>query len=77
MPGDSHRRAAELHQMAAHAHLAAASHHDKQDHESGHEASRKALEHAGKAFSQTQEAHQKSAAQIQMLKRSNESGDAK
>ena len=44
MPRDSHQRAAEFHEMAAHAHRAAA-HHDKEDHLTGHEHSRQAMEH--------------------------------
>jgi hypothetical protein len=35
MPRDSHRKAAEFQQRAAHAHLAA-SQHGKQDHQTGH-----------------------------------------
>jgi hypothetical protein len=46
--------------MAAHAHLAAAAHHDKEDHQTAHEQSRQAMEHAAKAFRESQEAHQKS-----------------
>jgi len=34
---DSHRRAAELHDLAAHAHRTAAEQHGKQDHLTGHE----------------------------------------
>ena len=60
MPADSHRRAAEFHALAEHAHLAAAEHHDKQDHLSAHEQSGRALEHARKAFEAAQEAHAKS-----------------
>ena len=46
---DSHRKAAELHDLAAHAHRATAEHHEKQDHLSGHEHSRLALEHSREA----------------------------
>jgi hypothetical protein len=60
MPSDSHRRAAEFHELAAHAHRTAMTHHDKGDHLSGHELSRQAMEHAQKAYRQSQEAHQKS-----------------
>jgi len=50
-----------MHELAAHAHRAAAAHHGKEDHLSGHELSRQAMEHAAKAFRASQEAHQKSA----------------
>jgi hypothetical protein len=36
--------------MAAHAHRAAAAHHGKEDHLTGHEHSRQAMEHATKAW---------------------------
>ena len=45
MPNDWHQRAAEFHEMAAHAHRAAAVHHGKQDHLTGSEYSRQAKEH--------------------------------
>jgi hypothetical protein len=61
MPNDSHRRAAEFHEQAAHAHRAAAVHHGKEDHLTGHELSRQAMEHATKAFKASQEAHEQSA----------------
>src|SRR6266480_1671257 len=54
MPNDSHRRAAEYHELAAHAHRAAAAHHGKEEH------SKQALEHANRAFQWSQEAHGKS-----------------
>src|ERR1700680_1752305 len=54
------QRAAEFHEQAAHAHRAAAVHHGKQDHLTGHEHSRQALEHADKAFQVSQEAYRKS-----------------
>jgi hypothetical protein len=60
MPQDSHQRAAEFHELAAHAHRAAAVHHGKGDHLTGHELSKQAMEHANKAFKFSQEAHQKS-----------------
>jgi hypothetical protein len=60
MPNDSHQRAAEFHEQAAHAHRAAAAHHGKGDHLSAHELSRQALEHAHKAFQWSQDAHDKS-----------------
>ncbi|HEY2547461.1 MAG TPA: hypothetical protein VGI46_15435 [Candidatus Acidoferrum sp.] len=60
MPQNSHVRAAEFHELAAHAHRAAAAHHDKQDHLTARELSRQALEHATNAFKFSQEAHDKS-----------------
>lgn len=53
MPNDWHQRAAEFHEMAAHAHRAAAVHHGKQDHFTGSEYSRQAMEHANKAHQAT------------------------
>jgi hypothetical protein len=46
--------------MAAHAHRSAAVSHGKEDHLTGHELSRQALEHATNAFRYSQEAHEKS-----------------
>jgi hypothetical protein len=60
MPNDSHQRAAEFHELAAQAHRVAAVRHGKEDHLTGHEQSKLALEHATKAFHLSQEAHQKS-----------------
>lgn len=48
-----HQRAAELHNSAAHAHLVAAESHERQDHQTGHERSRQALEHSQKAHEQS------------------------
>ena len=59
---DSHLIAAEYHNLAAHAHQAAAEHKDKQDHLTGHELSRRALEHSHKAHEQSLLAHEKSVA---------------
>lgn len=61
---DSHQRAAELHNLAEHAHTAAMNHHGKGDHLTGHEFSKKALEHATKAFEVAQEAHRESEKQL-------------
>jgi dsRNA-specific ribonuclease len=58
---DSHQRAAEFHEMAAHAHRAAAVSHGKQDHFTGNEHSRQAMEHANKAHQATLEAFAQSA----------------
>jgi hypothetical protein len=52
---ENHQRAAELHDVAAHAH-SAAEQHGKQEHLSGHEQSRQALEHSPEAHPQTQAA---------------------
>ena len=46
---ENHQRAAELHEAAAHAHLTAEQHAGQQDHPTGHERSRQALEHSGEA----------------------------
>ena len=40
MPNDSHQRAAEFHELAAHAHRAAAAHDGKEDHQTGREHSK-------------------------------------
>ncbi len=61
---DSHQRAAELHNLARHAHLSAIEHHGKGDHLSGHEHSKQALEHSAKAFELAQAAHRESAKQL-------------
>ena len=47
------RRVVELHNLAAHAHLAAASAHDKGDHLTAHEQSRLAHEHSKEAHQQS------------------------
>ena len=49
----NHQRAVELHEAAAHAHLSAAETLEKQDHQTGHELTRQALEDSEKAFHQT------------------------
>lgn len=48
-----HQRAAEMHDAAVHAHTVAAQAHEKEDHLTGHEHSRQALEYSGKAHQQT------------------------
>jgi hypothetical protein len=50
MPQSTHNRAAELHNLAIHAHQAAAVAHEKGDHLTAHELSKKALEHSMNAF---------------------------
>lgn len=61
MPQSTHDRAAELHILAEHAHAAAAAAHEKGDHLSAHELSKKALEHSMNAYKHSeqlfQEAH--------------------
>ena len=46
MPQSPHARVAEFHNLAAHAHFAAAAAHDKGDHPSAHELSMQAHEHS-------------------------------
>ena len=46
MPQSPHDRLAELHNLAAHAHAAAAVAHGKGDHRNGHELSKQAYEHS-------------------------------
>jgi hypothetical protein len=60
MPNDSHQRAAEFRELAAHAHRAAAVHRGKEDHQTRHEHSKQAMEYANKALQWCEEAHQKS-----------------
>jgi hypothetical protein len=62
MAKDSHQRAAEFHNLAAHAHQAAVTHHGKEDHLTGHELSRQAMEYAAKAFEFSKAAHKESGA---------------
>ena len=50
---ENHQRAAELHDAAAHAHRSAAEAHEKQDHQTGQELSRQALEHSERAYLHT------------------------
>jgi hypothetical protein len=50
MPQSTHDRAAELHNMAAHAHASAAAAHGKGDHLTAHELGKKALEHSLHAY---------------------------
>src|SRR5271155_14752 len=58
---ENHQRAAELHDAAAHAHRVAAEQHEKQDHLTGHEYSRHALEQSQEALRHSQDAHQRNA----------------
>jgi hypothetical protein len=50
-----HERIIELHNLASHAHSAAASAHGKGDHLTAHELSKKALEHSREAYSQSEQ----------------------
>jgi hypothetical protein len=54
---DWHQRAAEFNDLAAHAHRVAATHHSKEDHQTGQELSRHAMEYSAKAYQYSQEAH--------------------
>jgi hypothetical protein len=56
---ESQQIAAEHHDIAAHAHRSGAEHHGKEDHQTGHESSRQALEHSNKAYLLSQEEHEK------------------
>lgn len=56
---ENHQRAAELHDVAAHAHRAALEQRGKQDHQTAQEQSRRALEHSHEAYLHTQQMHQK------------------
>ena len=55
---ESQRIATEHHDLAAHAHRAGAEHHGKEDHLTGHENSRLALEHSNKTYLHVQDQHQ-------------------
>ena len=56
----SYERIAELHNLASHAHSAAAVAHGKGDHLTAHELSRQALEHSREAYRYSEEARPKS-----------------
>ena len=55
-----HRRAAEQHELAAHAHRTAAEHNEKGDNETGNWHAQRALEYSDRAFTLAKEAHTKS-----------------
>jgi hypothetical protein len=55
MPQSPHSRAAEFHNLAAHAHTAAAVAHGKGDHLTAHELSKQAREHSMNAHKLTEE----------------------
>jgi hypothetical protein len=56
---ESQQIAAEHRDLAAHAHRAGAEHHGKEDHLTGHESSRQALEHSNQAYILGQQEHEK------------------
>jgi len=56
---ESQQIAAEHRDLAAHAHRAGAERHGKEDHLTGHESSRQALEHSNQAYLLAQQPHEK------------------
>jgi len=63
---ETHRRAAEQHELAAHAHRTAAEHNEKGDNETGNWHAERALEYSDRAYKLAKEAHTKSG-QIESL----------
>jgi hypothetical protein len=57
---ETHRNAAEQHELAARAHRTAAEHNEKGDNASGNWHSERALEYSDRAFKLAREAHTKS-----------------
>jgi hypothetical protein len=57
---ETHRRAAEQHELAAHAHRTAAEHNEKGDNETGNWHAERALEYSDRAYKLAKEAHAKS-----------------
>ena len=57
---NAHRRAAELHELAAVAHRTAAEHNEKGDNETGNWHAQRALEYADQAYKLAREARSKS-----------------
>jgi hypothetical protein len=57
---ESHRRAAELHELAATAHRTAAEHNEKGDNPTGNWHAERALEYSNQAYEMAKEAHNKS-----------------
>jgi hypothetical protein len=55
MPQSTRDRTAELHNLAEHAHAAAAAAHGKSDHLTAHELTKKALEHSMNAYRSSEE----------------------
>jgi hypothetical protein len=60
MHEDAHRKAAELHELAAQAHRTAAEHNEKGDNETGNWHSQRALEYSDRAYKLAKESHAKS-----------------
>jgi hypothetical protein len=60
MHADAHRKAAELHELAAQAHRTAAEHNEKGDNEAGNWHAQRALEFSEHAYKLAKEAHAKS-----------------
>jgi hypothetical protein len=56
---ESQQIAAEYRDLAAHAHRTGAQHHGKEDHLTGHEISRQALEHSNQAYLHAPQEHQR------------------
>ena len=56
---ESQQIAAEHGDLAAHAHQAGAERHGKEDHLTGHESSRQALEHSNQAYIRGQQEHER------------------
>jgi hypothetical protein len=67
MPQSTHDRIAELHNLAAHAHAAAAVAHGKGDHLTGHELTRKAHEHSMNIYKLAEELETKNATSTKEL----------
>ena len=57
---ESHRKAAEQHELAAHSHRTAAEHNEKGDNEAGDWHAQRAMEHSNHAYTLAKEAHNKS-----------------
>jgi hypothetical protein len=57
---ETHRKAAEQHELAAHAHRTAAEHNEKGDNETGNWHAERALEYSDRAYKLAKEAHAKS-----------------
>ena len=70
LPYDSHQRAAEFHELAAHAHRAAMAHPEKEGHLTVHELMKQAMEHSGKAHEASVRAFEESQAAAKQQKQS-------
>jgi hypothetical protein len=57
---ETHRRAAELHELAAHEHRTAAEHNEKGDNETGNRHALRARDYSDRAYELAKEAHDKS-----------------